>query len=44
MKRKRNIGGFIVSLVLTVLCMAPFCYVLLESFFTAENAFTMEYY
>lgn len=44
MKKQRNIGGVIVSLVLTIICMAPFCYVLLESFFTAENRFTMEYY
>ena len=28
MKKKRNIGGFIISLILTVVCMAPFCYVI----------------
>ena len=44
MRKKRNIGGLIVSIILTIVCMAPFCYVLFESFFTAENAFTLEYY
>ena len=44
MKKKRNIGGLIVSIILTIVCMAPFCYVVFESFFTAENAFTLEYY
>ena len=44
MRKKRNIGGLIVSIILTIVCMAPFCYVVFESFFTAENAFTLEYY
>ena len=44
MKKKRNIGGFIISLILTVVCMAPFCYVIFKSFINAENAFTLEYY
>ena len=44
MRKSRNIGGLIVSVILTVICMAPFCYVVFESFFTAENAFTLEYY
>ena len=44
MRKKRKIGGLIVSIILTIVCMAPFCYVVFESFFNAENAFTLEYY
>ena len=42
--KKRNVGGAVISVFLTLLCLLPFCYVLVRSVLNPEAGLTLEYY